>query len=120
MRRITWVVLCSCMLAAIALASSPARAGDYYYGDGYYGGGYRSSGYYNDGYSYRPRWHHRSVWYSSNCCYRKVVRHERSVRYVPEGYGYRSGYYDGGYYRRSYRSGYYERPYRVQRLRAPL
>jgi hypothetical protein len=39
------------------------------------------------------------------------VRHERSVRYVPEDYGYRSSYYDDGYYRRSYRSGYYERPY---------
>jgi hypothetical protein len=122
MRRTVFAYLCSCVLVSLALLAIPAtqaKAGDYYYGgSGYYGDGYYRGSSYDDGYYrrrhyddgyYRPR--HRSVWYSSNCCYRKVVRHERSVRYVPTDYGYRSSDYNDGYYRRSYRSGYYERPY---------
>jgi hypothetical protein len=129
MHRIVFAFLCSGVLACLALIATPASAGDYYggggyygdsyrgYGDGYYRSRYSGNGYYRSRYSddgyYRPR--HRNVWYSSNCCYRKLVRHERSVRYVREDYGYRSSYYDGGYSRRSYRSGYYERPSYRQR-----
>jgi hypothetical protein len=121
MRRTVFAYLGSCVLVClglIAIPAAPAKAGDYYTsGSGYYG-----DGYYGDR-SYRPR--HRNVWYSSSCCYRKIVRHERTVRYVPTDSGYRSSYYDDGYYRRhyrssyyndgyyhhSYRSGYYDRPY---------
>jgi hypothetical protein len=72
--------------------ASAAKAGDYYE-DGYYG-----------------RRHADNVWYSSNCCYRKTVRHERSVRYVRNDYDdyERRGDYDRpSYYGRSYRSSYY-------------
>jgi len=89
MRQFAFAVLCSCLLLSLGLFSAPAQAGDYY-GGGYYG-------------------HRGNVWYSSSCCYRKVVRHERSVRYVrtyDEGSYYRSGY------DRPYRHGYYDRPYR--------
>ena len=56
---------------------------------------------YDDGYH-----RHRSnnVWYSSDCCYKKVVRHERSVHYRRidnDGYYDRPSYYDQPY-RRSY------------------
>lgn len=78
-------------LTVFGAAITSASAGDYY-GGGYYGGGYRSSG--------------ENVWYSSSCCYRKVVRHERTVHYVRnDGYyggGYRDGYYGGSAYRSSY------------------
>ncbi len=87
MRRIVFAVLSACVLVSLGLLTSPAKAGDYN----------------EDGY-YRHR-HSDNVWYSSNCCYRKVVRHERSVRYerVDEERSYeRHGYYD-----RSYRQSYY-------------
>ena len=83
MRRIASAVLCSCVLVSFGSLASPAKAG------GYYG---------ND-----------QVWYSASCCYGKVVRHTRSVRYVPAG-GYGYGY-DYGY-------GYVE-PHRVVRVFAP-
>ena len=83
-------------LGALVLGafSIPATAGEYY-GGGY--NGYRSGG---------------NVWYSSSCCYRKVVRHERRVRYVRtygDGYNgdrvvYSSGYRGG--YVNSYNDGY--------------
>jgi hypothetical protein len=54
------------VLVSLGVLASPAKAGDYYEDDYY-------------------RHHHAdSAWYSSDCCYRKVVRHERSVRYVRE------------------------------------
>jgi hypothetical protein len=92
MRRIVFAVLSACVLVALAVLASPAKAGDDY----------------EDGY-HRHR-HSGNVSYSSSCCYRKVVRHERSVRYVREDIEdrpyHRNGYYD----RSSYRSSYYERP----------
>jgi hypothetical protein len=49
-----------------------------------------------------------SVWYSSSCCYQKVVRHRRDVFYVRAGaYGYVDPY------RRAYA---YEAPYRRVRF----
>ena len=60
----------------------------------------------------------RHVWYSSSCCYRRVVRHVRSVYYEPvdEGYSYYRrpyyhSYYNGDYGRPYYRYGYYGHPY---------
>jgi hypothetical protein len=94
-------------LACLAVFSAPAKAGDYY--DGYRRG---------------------DVWYTSSCCYRKVVRHVRIVRYVRvepyDRYGYYArphdlgsrpyiGYPHVGYYdrpwRRIYRYGYYRARY---------
>jgi hypothetical protein len=93
MRRVVFAVLSACVLVALGVLASPAKAGDDY----------------EDGY-HRHR-HSGNVSYSSSCCYRKVVRHERSVRYVREDYEdrpyHRNGYYD----RRSYRSSYYDRPH---------
>lgn len=121
--RTAFAVLSSCVLLALATLSAPAQAGDYY-GDGYYRGGYyrTGGGYYDGGHRgyYAPRYSGRSVWYTSNCCYRKVVRHSAHYeRIYREGYydrPYRSGYYDrpyrDGYYGRPYRSSYYEQPYR--------
>jgi hypothetical protein len=63
MRRVAFVMLCSCVLA-FGLLGGPAKAG-----------GYETN----------------YVWYSSSCCYQKVVRHQRSVRYVPTG-GYAPNY----------------------------
>jgi hypothetical protein len=97
MRHIAFAVLCSCVLVLLGVS---AKAGDYY-DDGYY--------------------RHRSnnVWYSSSCCYKKVIRHERSVRYsrIEEERRYdRQGYYDrpyrDNYSERPYRDSYSERPYR--------
>lgn len=82
MRRIAFAVLCSCVLVSISFVA-PAKAGDY-----------REDSY------YRNR-HSGNVWYSSDCCYKKIVRHERSVRYVPVDEE-----------RRYERHGYYDRPYR--------
>jgi hypothetical protein len=59
MRRIIFALLCSFMLACLSSLVGPANAGEY---------------------------GARYVWYSSSCCYQKVVRHEREVRYVPLGY----------------------------------
>ena len=65
MRAIVYAVLCSCSLSP-GLAGGPAQAGSY-------GGS--------------------SVWYSSSCCYQKVVRHRRDVFYVRAGaYGYDNPY----------------------------
>jgi len=73
-------VLCLC-LSSLGLAGGPARAGGY-------GGS--------------------SVWYSSSCCYRKIVRHQRDVFYLPAGaYGYDDAY------RRAYA---YAAPYRRVRF----
>lgn len=83
MRHVVFAILSACVLFSLGVVTSPAKAGEYN----------------DDGY-YRHR-HSSNVWYSSNCCYRKVVRHERSVRY------------ERVYNERSYeRHGYYERPYR--------
>ena len=106
--RNAFAVLCSCVLLVFCFAVSPASAGEYY--NGYY-----------------PRYR-GNVWYSSDCCYKKIVRHVREVRYVrtwpvrrygccgPD-YGPRYGYgpyrpYREGYYApyRPYREGYYGRP----------
>ena len=83
-----------------------------YYGHRYYRGGYYGHRYYSGGYYHR----NRHVWYTSHCCYRKVVRHSRSVHYEPvyRGYSYyRRPYYRSYYYGRpySYRYGYYGRSY---------
>lgn len=94
MRRIAFAVLCSCVLLSLGILSSPAKAGDYY-GGGHYG-----------------HRHYGNVWYSSSCCYKKIVRHERSVRYVridEEGSYHRHGYYD-----QPYRSSYYGEPRRYE------
>lgn len=85
-------VLCLSVLAFLGVAV-PAKAGDYY------DNGYRSSGYGN-------------VYYSSSCCYKKVVRHQTTSRYVRVDED-RSYYRGGGYYDQSYRSSsYYDQPRR--------
>jgi hypothetical protein len=103
MRRVVFALFCFCVLAAFAIPSIPAQAGGYYSGGGYYGSGYYGQPSYGD-----------QVWYSSSCCYRKIVRHERSVRYEPVFGG--NGYYGSGYYGRPYPyyapRHYYGRPYR--------
>lgn len=108
MRRIAFAILCSCVLAALGFPTSAARAG------GYYDDGYYRHRYYDDGY-YRHRYRGH-VWYSSKCCYKKIIRHERSVRYVRIDRWRHHGYYGRpwryGYYERPYRYGYYDRPYR--------
>jgi hypothetical protein len=101
--RTAFAMLCSCVLLALGVSLTPATAGDDYYGrnsyygpDSYYGG-------------------RANVWYSSNCCYRRIVRHVSVVQYVPtepyRRYGYYGGGYRYGYYGRPYRYGYYGRPY---------
>jgi hypothetical protein len=145
--RTTFAVLFSCLLLSVGIVVGPATAGEY---NGGYGGGY--NGRYNGGYDggdnggYNGRYYRgynggyngysrgvANVWYSSQCCYRKLVRHVREVRFVrtepyrrygyydrPYRYGYNgggyvngNGYYGrgygngNGYYGRSYRSGYY-------------
>lgn len=101
MRRLAFTFLCSCVLVSLGFLAAPAQAGDYY-GNGYYSGGYRSN-----------------VYYSSSCCYKKVVRHVTSTRYVRVDEGrpyYRSSYYDRPYRYGSYeRPRYYDRPYRPAR-----
>ena len=92
MRRVAFAVTATCVFAFITALAGAAQAGEYYRSD--------------DGYRVQP--YHRSVnvWYSSSCCYRKVVRHERIVRYVPVE--------RHRYVERPYRYGYYDepRPYR--------
>jgi hypothetical protein len=71
MPRIAFVILCSSLIVFAGLVASPANAGG------------RHHGYYVD-VVYPPNRPSR-VWYSSNCCYMKIVRHvrgERQVRYV--------------------------------------
>lgn len=100
MGRNSIALLFACVLISFGIAASPAKAGDYY----------------EDGY-YRHR-HSDNVSYSSDCCYRKTVRHERRVHYsrVEDEDSYRSSYYErpyrSSYYQSPYRSSYYERPYR--------
>lgn len=69
MRRVLLCVLSSCVLASLTLLGGPAKAGE-------------SGGYYAPGTT--------RVWYSSSCCYRRIVRNSRSVRYVRVARGYRS------------------------------
>lgn len=101
MRRIAFAFLCSFAFVSFAFLTSPAKAGEYY-GEG----------------SYRHRHHHSS--YSTNCCYRKVVRHEHSVRYERlRDEGYNDGYHQRSRhhhhnYNRSYRRGY-DSDYRPRR-----
>jgi hypothetical protein len=113
--RTVFAILCTGVLLVFGLSTTPAAAGGYYsngyYGNGYYGNGYYGNGYYGNGY-YGGR---SSVWYSSNCCYRKIVRHVRTVNFVPTEpyrYGYYGNGYRYGYYGRPYGVGYYGRPYR--------
>ena len=81
-------ILCLSVLVLLGVAA-PAKAGDYY--------GYRNGGYGN-------------VHYSSSCCYKKVVRHATTTRYVRVDED-RSYYRGSGYYDQSYRSSsYYDRP----------
>lgn len=89
--RTALAVLCTCVLFALGAFAGPAQAGGYrYYDDGYY-----------------PRRHHGDVWYSSKCCYKKIIRHVRSVRYVRIDPYRRHGHY-GPY--RPWREGYYGQP----------
>lgn len=116
--RMSFAVFCSCILLAFVALSAPAQAGEYS------GGGYRHGGYYDGG--YRGHGDHygvrrgRSVWYSSNCCYQRVVRHTayyepvrrhyshqyRPYRYSYDVQPYRRSYYDRPYYRSNYEYGY--------------
>jgi hypothetical protein len=89
MRRVAFAVFATCVLAVAASLAGAAHAGDYYRYD-------------DDGYRVRPSYRSASVWYSSSCCYRKIVRHERTVRYVPIE---RHRYVD-----RAYRYGSYDQP----------
>jgi len=88
----------ACMLIPFGITARPANAGEYF-DDGYYR-------------------HHETgnVWYTSHCCYRKIVHHVRSVHYTrieDEVPYYRRGYYERPYYDRSYSErSYYERPHR--------
>ena len=97
MRAFVYAALCSCAFV-FCLSTGPAQAGGYGYGvyGGY--GGYRGS----------------DVWYSSSCCYQKLVRHRRDVFYV------RAGAYVPGYYlyprRYGYGYGHFVVPYRRVRL----
>ncbi|MGC1465145.1 MAG: hypothetical protein WA792_05380 [Pseudolabrys sp.] len=100
MRRVGLMIVFACLLAAAGTWSDSAKAGEYgYYGDGYH------------------RHYSGNVWYSSNCCYRRVVRHSAHYEHLyGDGYYPRHGYYDSpyrsSYYGPSYRSGgYYGRPY---------
>lgn len=97
MRRTATMVLgLGAFVFAWAFAPSATQAGEYYHG----------------GYGYRAG----TVAYSSNCCYRKVVRYVRKVSYVRVDDGYRHGYYaprhHHSYYQGSpYRSVSYREPY---------
>jgi hypothetical protein len=54
--RIAFALICSFVFTSLFSFASPAKAGEY-------GGRY--------------------VWTSGSCCYQKVVRHQRAVRYLP-------------------------------------
>ena len=91
--RTAFAVLCTCVLLALGAFAGPAQAGGYrYYDDGYY-----------------PRRPQGDVWYSSKCCYKKIVRHVRQVRYVRVSPWRRYGYYGDDY--RPYRPYRPSRPY---------
>jgi hypothetical protein len=71
MPRIAYVILCSCLIVFAGLVASSANAGS------------RDDGYYVD--VAHPPHRPKRIWYSSSCCYMKIVRHvggERQVRYV--------------------------------------
>ena len=108
MSRIAFFALGLCSLVITGAFTRPAPAGDYYTNSGYDGDGYNRG--------YRSGYNGGNARYSSDCCYRKVVRYERSVRYVPatdyrrEGYYDRPNYRDGYYSRSSYSDNYYNRP----------
>jgi len=89
-------ILCTCVLFVLGVFVAPAEAGGYRYGDGYYP---RYGGHY-------PRYG-GDVWYSSKCCYKKIIRHDaRFVRIDPwRRYGEYAPY-------RPWREGYYAPPYR--------
>ena len=98
MRRVVSALLGACVLVSLGLVTGSAKAGDYY----------------DDGY-YRSR--HSNSWTSSDCCYKKIVRHERNVHYrrlENESYYDRPRYDD-----RSYRQSYYDRPYRSYTYETP-
>lgn len=102
--RTAFAILFSCVLLALGSFVSPVSAGGGF--DGYnerYRDGYYPR--YRDG--YYPRRRPGRVWYSSDCCYKKIVRHERTSRYVRIHRQHRYGYYAPPY--RPYRT---YRPYR--------
>jgi hypothetical protein len=89
MRRVVLGVLCCCVLASLAIVGSSAKAGD----------------------DRADHPHKVRVWYTSSCCYRKVVRDVTIVRYVRVKPRYRR-------YRASYHRPYrYDRPWRHYRVR---
>lgn len=96
MHRIATMVLgLGAFVFALAFAPNAVQAGEYYHGSNGYRGG--------------------TVAYSSNCCYRKVVRYVRKVSYVRVDDGYRHGYYAP----RHHRSYYHDSPYRSVSYREP-
>jgi hypothetical protein len=62
-RNIRIAIMAACVPIVIGVLAGPANAGDYY-----------DSG-------YRREWRSPGVSYSTDCCYRKIIRHWRSVRY---------------------------------------
>jgi hypothetical protein len=94
--RTAFAILCSCVLLTFSVVIESAKAGDYYDG------------------GYRVR-RSANVWYSSDCCYKKVVRHIRQVRYVHTEPYRHHGYYD----RPRYRESYYAPPPRYYSERYP-
>jgi len=83
--RIAFVLICSFVFTSLCSFVSPANAGEY-------GGRY--------------------VWTSGSCCYQKVVRHQRAVRYLSAG-AYRPY---GVYYTRPRVHAYRPERYRVVRF----
>lgn len=85
MRSVVLCVLSWCVFTSLAFLSGPAKAGD--------------------DYANHPRRNVR-VWYTSSCCYRKIVRDVTTVRYVrvkPRHRAYRASYYRPYRYGRSWR-----------------
>jgi hypothetical protein len=62
-RNIRFLVVAACAPIVIGILAGPVNAGDYY-----------DSG-------YRREWRSVDARYSTDCCYRKIIRHWRSVRY---------------------------------------
>ena len=87
MRYVLLCVLSGCVLASFAFFGGPAQAGGY-------------SGY-----------HQTRVWYTSGCCYRKVVRRVTTVRTTSRVRYVRIDRHDV-----PYRYGYYTRPYDAVRF----
>lgn len=63
MRNIRIAIMAACVPIVIGVLAGPVNAGDYY-----------DSG-------YRREWRSASVSHSTDCCYRKIIRHWRTVRY---------------------------------------